>query len=109
MIEPEMTYRDFTEAVVLGNQEVLNYCIVLFEDTPLRETRLIRIRDLEQITKHAKKPMLIKPALFYNEKRNGNEYFTIDEDNKRLTVQELIDNCEGVRLWFKEYHPEHVI
>lgn len=102
------TYRKHAKRITIGDQNTF-YVIVLFEDTPLRDVQMLRITDLEQIVKHSESPMDERPPLFYWKSRNDKRLFKPIQVHQFIKVRDLIDLCEGVKLWFGEYHPEYII
>lgn len=105
----EKTYRDFVEITTLGRHHNLLCVIKLFEDTPLRKTELVKISDLEQLMKHSKNGLTTRPPLYYWKEDDDSKIFEYSKDSTPLTIQEMVENCESVRLWMKEYYPENVI
>lgn len=96
-------YRYYVKLYKFGllNEEI--FVIEIFSDTNIRRTQFVKISTLEGIVKHTKNLNLI-PELYFIE---DGKIEVVKEEI--LNVQDLIDNCESVRLWFKEYHPEYLV
>lgn len=102
---------DYIEIVSLMNGDSFTL-LRLFSDTSLRETCYIKVSQLYEILKFAScQDLSQKSAIFwvYEKTTKGDTRLVYKDEISNLSYQNLIDECNEVKMFCKKYFPEMVI
>jgi len=79
----------------------------IFEDTPLRDKRYIKIKTLSELLDI--EAMNYPPNMFYWKTEGESTTWEYDDEATDLSVQQLIDNCESVKAYCRDFYPDRVV
>ncbi|UOK16795.1 hypothetical protein [Vibrio phage phiKT1024] len=102
---------DYIEVISLKNGDSFTL-LRLFSDTSLRETCYIKVSQLYEILKFSSAVELSrKSANFwvFEKTPNGDTHLVYNDEISNLSYQNLVDECNEVKMFCKKYFPEMVI